>query len=281
MTHAIRVLLLVVVVLTNGHAAAADSDLASTLMRSTFKIQGKTSAGTGFIIGKPLAADPNRGFYVLVTAAHVLEQIKEDTAILHLRRKAGTSFGRLPTLIQIRSSGAPLWRKHPDVDVAAMAVRLPEGADIVLVSTALLATDDVLRRLEVHPGDEMLVLGFPYGAEANEVGFPILRSGRIASYPLTPTKDTKSFLLDFNVFAGNSGGPVFMHHENRIYAGGTHLGVTQFIVGLVSQEQNVTERIKSLTEELIKTHRLALGVVIHASFIDDLLRSIPEPMDPN
>ncbi len=280
MKYTVRILLLVGV-LMNGDAAAADSDLASTLMRSTFKIQGQTSAGTGFIIGKPLAADPNRGFYVLVTAAHVLEEIKEDTAILHLRRKADIGFTRLPTPIQIRRSGAPLWRKHPDVDVAAMAVRLPAGVDIVLVSTASLATDDVLRRLEVHPGDELLVLGFPYGAEANEAGFPILRSGRISSYPLTPTTDTKSFLLDFNVFAGNSGGPVFMHHENRVYGGGTHLGVTHFIAGLVSQEQNVSERIKSLTEELIKTHRLALGVVIHASFIEELLRSIPEPGNPS
>jgi len=250
-------------------------------MRSTFKIQGQTSGGTGFILGKPLAADPKRGFYVLITAAHVLEQIKEDTAILHLRRSVDTGFTRLATPIKIRKLGTPLWRKHPDVDVAAMALSLPSDADIALVSTAMLANDDMLRRFEVHPGDELLVLGFPYMAEANEAGFPILRSGRIASYPLTPTKETKSFLLDFNVFRGNSGGPVFMHHENRIYGSATNIGVTHFIAGLVSQEQNVSERIKSLTEELIRTHRLALGVVIHASFIEELLRSIQESKETN
>jgi S1-C subfamily serine protease len=281
---AVLLMVLLMFAVTYGSSPGAESDLATILMRSTFKIQGRTSqgdisSGTGFILGRPLAGNPQRGFYVLVTAAHVLDQIGDDTATLHLRRRTGSGFTRLAVDIPIRKSGSPLWRKHPDV--AAMPVRLPNEADIVLVSTTMLATDETLRTLEVHPGDELLVLGFPYGAEANDAGFPILRSGRIASYPLTPTKATKSFLLDFNVFAGNSGGPVFMHHENRVYAGGTHIGVTQFIAGLVSQEQNVTEQIKSLTEVLIKTHKLAIGVVIHAGFIDELVRSLPEPKDPS
>jgi hypothetical protein len=73
-----------------GEAATTESNIASVLMRSTFKIQGQTSLGTGFLIGKPMAADPQRAFYVLVTAAHVLDQIKEDTAILHLRQSSGS-----------------------------------------------------------------------------------------------------------------------------------------------------------------------------------------------
>lgn len=280
MSRVVLALLLVGTAMTSD-AAAAEWDIATALMRSTFKIQGTTSAGTGFLVGKPMTADPQRAFYVLVTAAHVLDQIKEDTATLHLRERRSSDFVRLPVSIQIRRGGTPLWTKHPEVDVAAMFVRVPTVADVQLLPMSLLATDETLQRLEVHPGDELLVLGFPYGAEANQAGFPILRSGRIASYPLTPAKETKSFLLDFTVFAGNSGGPVFMHHENRVYAGGTHIGVTQFIAGLVSQEQNLTERIKSLTEELIKTHKLSLGVVIHARFIEELVRSLPEPKDPS
>jgi hypothetical protein len=30
----------------------------------------------------------------------------------------------------------------------------------------------------------------------------------IASYPITPTKIYKSILFDFNIFEGNSGGPL-------------------------------------------------------------------------
>jgi hypothetical protein len=112
-------LLLVAAAMTSD-AAAAESDIASLLMRSTFKIQGTTSQGTGFLVGKPMTADPQRAFYVLVTAAHVLDQIKEDTATLHFRQPSGSGFTRLPVPIPIRSGGAPLWEKHPDVDVAAM-----------------------------------------------------------------------------------------------------------------------------------------------------------------
>jgi hypothetical protein len=97
-----------------------------------------------------MAADPQRHFYVRVTAAHVLDQIKEDTATLHFRQASGSGFTRLPVSIPIRSAGAPLWEKHPDVDIAAMFVRVPTVADVKLVSMSLLATDQTLQTLEVH-----------------------------------------------------------------------------------------------------------------------------------
>ena len=43
----------------------------------------------------------------------------------------------------------------------------------------------------------------------------IRASGRIASYPITPTSKTRTFLLDFEVFEGNSGGPVFLYERIR------------------------------------------------------------------
>ena len=144
-----------------------------------------------------------------------------------------------------------------------------------MTSTNLLATDKVLEEFQVHPGDQLLVLGFPYGAEANEAGFPILRSGRIASYPLTPTRATKTFLLDFEVFQGNSGGPVLFYAENRVYSGTTHIGTVQFIMGLVSEEKAVTERVKSLSETVERKHRLSLAVIIHSSFVADLIKTLP------
>ena len=56
----------------------------------------------------------------------------------------------------------------------------------------------------------MMALGFPQGLSANPAGFPILRSGRVASYPLGPSTAFPTFLLDFRVFPGNSGGPVWL-----------------------------------------------------------------------
>ena len=177
--------------------------------------------------------------------------------------------------MSIRANKKPLWIRHPDVDVAAMRVALPEDADIRLVSTMLLATDETLKEFQVHPGDQVMVLGFPYGMEANEAGFPILRSARIASYPLIPTAKTKTFLLDFEVFPGNSGGPVLFYAENRVYGGSTHIGSVQFIVGVVSQEKGITEKMESLTETIIRKHKLAIAIVVHAAFVGNLLKMLP------
>jgi hypothetical protein len=207
-------------------AAAGEQplDIATVIMRSTFKIQGEGSFGTVFIMGEPSSDEPNKLYYVLITAAHVLEGINSGVAILHLRKQDGDKFVRLIYPVQIRNKGIPLWTRHPEVDVAAMRVRLPNDADVKLISTSLLGTDKTLEEFQVRPGDPLLVLGFPYGEEANESGFPILRSGKIASYPLTPTRSTRTFLLDFEVFQGNSGGPVLFYAENRPYAGSIHLG---------------------------------------------------------
>ena len=253
-------------------AMAADStDISSILMRSTFRIQDEKSFGTVFIMGEPILGQPGRGSYVLITAAHVLNDMKGDGAILFLRKQVGTSYIKIPYPIKIRNKGNPLWVQHPQVDVAAMRIALPQDIDIHIFSTDLLATDKMLEDLEIHPGDELLVLGYPYGAEANEAGFPVLRSGRVASFPLIPTAETKTFLFDFPVFNGNSGGPVFMHHENRVYKGGTHIGVVRMILGVVSQEHGLEERVQSLSETVVRKHKLGLAVVVHARFVKEIL----------
>lgn len=128
----------------------------------------------------------------------------------------------------------------------------------------------------MHPGDVLSCLGYPYGAEANESGFPILRSGQIASYPLTPTTKIQTFLFDFRVFGGNSGGPVYFVSSNRTYGGTTKLGETiQVLAGLVSQEKLVEEEIRSLTETRRSKQPLSLAVVVHAALIREAIELLP------
>src|SRR5216684_6099497 len=71
-------------------------ELNTVLMESTFKIEGRTASGqqtigTAFVMGrpydKPPADQPTKAAYVLITAAHVLDEIRADTAVLHYRRK--------------------------------------------------------------------------------------------------------------------------------------------------------------------------------------------------
>ena len=71
-------------------------------------------------------------------------------------------------------------------------------------------------QIEVAPGSAgprtILSMG---RVSADAAGFPILRSGRVASYPLAPASVFPTFLMDFSVFPGNSGGAVFMAQGAR------------------------------------------------------------------
>jgi hypothetical protein len=203
---------------------------------------------------------------VLVTAKHVLAEMPRDEAQLILRQKLPNStWKRLPLALKIRKAGEPLWKEHPSADVAVMYVPLPPDTGVDLLPTTMLADDKVLEQFEIHPGDELNCLGYPFGGEANGAGFPILRSGKIASYPLYPAKDYPTFFYDFEVFGGNSGGPVYMVESNRNYAGATHVGKIQFIAGLVSQQASYINE------------RLALAVVVHANLIRGTIDLLPIP----
>ncbi len=257
-------------------------DINTILMQSTFKIQGSNAQGqvigTAFIVVRPVPEHPSTGWYVLVTAAHVLEDMQGDNAILQLRRKVNGDWARLPMAVKIRTNGQALWKKHPEADVAVMYVSVPRDAGLEMASSDLLASDSDLAKFEIHPGDELECLGYPLGLEANDVGFPVLRSGTIASYPLLPTATTKTFLFDFRIFKGNSGGPVYFTDRNRYYGGSTHLGETiRMVVGLVSQESVIPEHIVGPYSEELRQLQLGLAVVIHASLIKQAIELLPVP----
>jgi S1-C subfamily serine protease len=274
--------LLILFFLASSVYAQENYDLSTVLMRSTYKIEGPcpegTQTGTCFIIGKPLRNKPDYSNYVLVTAAHVLKKIQSDNAILYLRKKEiDTYSSKIPYSIRIRSDGKPLWKEHPNADIAVMYVNLRSDMDISLVSINFLAMDEELKKIEIRPGDELFVLGFPVGCEANDAGFPILRSANIASYPILPTKITKTMLIDFEVFTGNSGGPVFLISQGRYYEGSFHIHeIHRYIIGLVTEEYIYTQETKTLFESKTTVNPLKLGVVTHASLIKEAIESLPQ-----
>jgi hypothetical protein len=270
-----RVLAVMTAVAATADAQPAQEyyEINSTLMETTFRIVGPSRArpgemtgGTVFILGKPTS--DGKAAFVMITAAHVFEDIDGDTGTITFRSKVEEGkFFETPYSINLRHLGVPLYVKHPDVDVAALYVTMPtEFSSTLLLPIGLLASDEWLKKFEIHPGDELLCLGYPLFASADH-GFPILRSGKIASYPLVPAKQHKNWLFDFRVFGGNSGGPVYFVDRNRLYGGTTHLGETiQFVVGLVTSQLNAA---------LVSNRELQIGVVIPAVFIRETLDILP------
>jgi S1-C subfamily serine protease len=274
------------ILLGDGEPLAAEKDdqqwfeINTVLMESTIKIEGPNSLGTGFIVGRPILDAPGRSRFTLVTAAHVLEDIKGEIATLHMREKTEGKWNKVRLTVKIRDGKAPLYVRHKEADVAAMYVSAPKNMiNEGILGTQLLMDDDDLRQFEVHPGDEIFALGFPLGLEANEAGFPVLRSGKIASYPLLPTRQVKTFLFDFRVFKGNSGGPVYFFDSGRVYAKKMHRGVIRFIMGLVSKEALVTEKIKSLYVTREENYQLGLAEVVHSSLIKETIAMLPPALE--
>jgi hypothetical protein len=189
------------------------------VMRSTFKIESGGSIGTSFLVLVPQTKDPNVFRYTLVSAAHVFESMPSSNAVLHMRSSSTNGqFLRLPSAVSIRDvNGNPKWVKHPQADVAVLLIGIPNIADVRGLPFDLFATEKYLDDFKIHPGDELRSLGYPLSLEG-PVGFPILRSGRIASYPLIPIEQNKTFLIDLPVLPGNSGGP----YANRKCGFGRH-----------------------------------------------------------
>jgi Trypsin-like peptidase domain len=256
-------------------APAPSQELNTILMHATFEIlgpknnePGKISFGTVFVIGKPRKNDPNMADIVIVTAAHVLDEIGGDTATLIVRRPASDgTYTPYPFQLPIRKQGVPLYVKHNSADVAVMYADLPDDVPMTGVLPNFLVDDTRLTDIEVHPGDEAFVLGFPLNAQAPG-GFPILRSGHIASYPLVPEKIVKQFNLDVFLFGGNSGGPVYFSYPNRLFKGAVHFGIEQGILGLIIQSTNSALPGYNGTS-------LNFGVVLPAQFIREAIDSLP------
>lgn len=231
-------------------------DLSVDLIKATVQIEqplpgGARTVGAGFLVQAPTPDGKPR--VVLVTAAHVFDKMPADTATVGYRVQLKTGEWRFdPKPLTIRVSGKAGWTRHPSRDVAVMTVIAPPEFAKAAIPLSWLASDDTFNRWGLGPGDEMMALGFPRGLSANKAGFPILRAGRVASYPLAPSNVFPTFLLDFSVFPGNSGGPVFMSQTR----GGEP---AQFIAGILTQQVE------------LNSERLEIGIVTHARFIRETL----------
>jgi S1-C subfamily serine protease len=218
---------------------------------------GSRTVGTGFLINDPGADGTPR--IVLVTATHVLENMPGPEMRIGYRVQAKDgAWTYEPQKITIRSGDQKLWTSDPGHDVSAIVIAAPPAFAKAAIPLAWLGTGETFEQHAVGPGDEMMALGFPEGLAANEAGFPILRSGRVASYPLMPAKAFPTFLLDFSVYPGNSGGPVFV---KRTQADGS---ADVFVTGMLTQQVELTGK------------PLEIGVVTQAGFIREAVGLIDQ-----
>jgi len=243
-------------------------DMSVDLIQATVQLEqplgnGMRTVGTGFLVSDPTPDGTPR--VVLVTANHVFEKMPGDKATIGYRiENADGSWRYAPETITIRKSGKALWTHHAKRDVAAISITAPPAFAKAAIPMNWLAADDTFNKYSFGPGDELMALGFPQGLSSNAAGFPILRSGRVASYPLTPTAAFPTFLLDFNVFPGNSGGPVYtagnLHRRD-----GAPDEAQPFVAGILTQEVE------------LNSQTLQIGIVTQARYIRETLGLLDLP----
>lgn len=247
-------------------------DLAVELIHATVQLEqplgdGTRTVGTGFLISETAPDGTPRT--VLVTAGHVLSKMPGQEARIGYRfANPDGSWSYSPQSLRIRDAdGRQLWTQHPSRDVAAISITAPDPFARAAIPISWLAEDETLQASQVSPGDEMMALGFPRGLSANQAGFPILRSGRVASFPIAPAAAFPTFLLDFSVFPGNSGGPVFVSQARRRIGSADSQDV-QFIAGLLTQQVE------------LNSERLEIGIVTHAKYIRETIALMEDPRAP-
>jgi len=251
-------------------------DLSHELIQATVQLEqplgnGTRTVGTGFLISD--AAPDGQPRTVLVTANHVFKGMPGQIARIGYRiENPDGSWSYSPQPLRIRDeAGHELWTHHPARDVAVMAISAPPEFAKAAIPEDYLATDDTFTKYDVDAGDEMMALGFPRGLSANQAGFPILRAGRIASYPIAPAKIFPTFLLDFAVFPGNSGGPVFMNDLAHRRPGSSEAQppeAVEFIAGILTQQVE------------LNSERLGIGIVTHAKYVRETIALMDNPAAP-
>lgn len=259
------------VLCTTAGAGRVDAEsLRAQVVMGTYRLENPKSTGTGFIIRRSNPKDEAGHQLLLVTAAHVFEKIDGNHATLVLRQQTDSGdWIAEPTTLQIRENGKPTWTKHSDQDVAVMSLSLDLKSGSV--SSTLLAGTADWKSAPPDPGTLIRSTGFPHAAQfkPSEAGFPLTRIGCIASYPLTPIEKHPTFLVDYNTFEGDSGGPVYCELSKNEQS-------QLKIVGLVHGQHFLDERYKMAYQSGLIRKRLGLAIIVNSQAIIETIDALDQ-----
>lgn len=237
---------------------AAAGNFATEMADATFKLYHKDSTATCFLVRREA---PDTSLYV-VSAAHVFEKTKGDTAIVVLReRLADGSYKRRDHTVTIRREGKPLWVKHEKQDVAVLRLTEAPPVEVKALPLSFIADEPKMAAAGLHLCSQLFVLTYPQRFEANSIGFAIARQGIISSQPFLPIARHQTFFADFTTFAGDSGGPTFIAGTDG----------HPLVVGIVLAQTHHDERVKMEYEDRTIRHPLGIGTILHGQFVRDTI----------
>lgn len=255
-------------VLVLAATAAAADDACLTALRATVRLHGGGQSGTAFAVEVPAAGD-RAAAVLLVSAAHLFENMPGATATAVLRAAAPGGWERRDAPVAIRAGDTPRWVRHPSGDVAILPWAAPDGIDLEPIPLAAVASAADFDTGKVRVGQRVRMACFPAQTEANGVGWPVLRTGAVASHPLTPAAGLERFFVDYAHFGGDSGSAVV-----------TDEGGEPLVAGVVVAMQRQTDRMTSPFEEKAIHTPLGLAITVPATLLRETIAAWvakPEP----
>lgn len=175
--------------------------------------------GTGFLVGrhhKEVPADKKNYHLFLVTNKHVLKDV--SSIVVRFNPKTEEPARDYDISLTPRKDLVLVGHHDPAVDVVAISI----NANVLerdQARFAFFALDEHTLRIAdakdhgTSEGDFVYVLGFPMGIVSPDRQYVIVRAGVIARLRDAVDQKSREFLIDANVFPGNSGGPVVLKPE--------------------------------------------------------------------
>ena len=227
------------------------------VLSGTFRLTDRKTSATCFVVERDVAPKS----LALVTAAHFFEQVAGDECWVMLRaRQADETYARREHRLVVRADGKPRWQKHPEQDLAVLAIELPEGVECTPFRFEQIASEVDLKAKRVRVAQEAWVPGYPAQLEANSAGWPVLRRGSIATHPLVPLTAAKTMIVNVSSFGGDSGSPVVVFPTMQ-------RDTTPLVAGVLLGMHRQTDKSSSAFEERTIHTPLDLAIVVQGPLV--------------
>jgi hypothetical protein len=169
---------------------------------------GERIGGSGFLVGVVSKGLPtNFWFLYAVTNKHV---VKGGATTVRLTTRDGKT--------DVIETDERSWVEHPDGDDLSVCLISfdPKIFKFHHVPRERFLTRDIVKNLNIGPGDEIFVVGRFVGHEGKQQNRPTMRSGVIGQMPHEPVIQDDgfaqdSFLIEARSIGGYSGSPVFLY----------------------------------------------------------------------
>jgi len=224
---------------------------------------------------------------VIITAKHVLKNergIIFDTIRMRVSWESNKSvYENLGYKIVIGNKNAPYYFQLPDTSIDLACIPITNMLDTIKQQpdwSMLIPYSYFARDVDYFEGREIFTLGYPASVGSNYWTRGLLRRGIISWLPDSAVSKRK-FIIDCNVFPGNSGGPVFSFPYTGMMTTDTTMYGTKFY-GIVIERRlnyNDTYKVDSRTmaykkADVFSPESMSVGIVEPAKNVFALLKLV-------